>query len=392
MAFGKKPENLTRVIPYGGSGSDVLNRMGRAQQRTRTPRGASKRPYWANQFKPSETIPDTIRLIPGEYPNLRVDDRGDLYEEILPWYEYIEHYHGGLQKGGICSAGPHRMDRNKRDECYGCEIYWEDWQIRKDTGGRTPNRISARKMYVFNVLDMGTFFKADQYDNNGRPRINPKSGEPYWDWEKLVNPNDPAAAGKETRKGAMLTWAMGDAHFQALKGYGEHICQHCNTCGVRGDDPSNPVVITHAWACANEDCGHPIIRLSNTTLTPDQIAATLSTPMKCPQCGRVSYLKEIVDCGPSCGMAGKGLVPERASIFNVDMQVKRQRAPDSNQTQLIVLATSNPKPIGDAFKDIVKPTDLAARFTPTPLAGQAGLWNYVPRDPDPTGHAQPYNR
>lgn len=394
MAYGKDPANLKKIVPYGGT---VSQQMGNATRRPSKPRrsGGGGAPYWANQFRPSESIPDTIRLIPGSYAVMRVDeDTGEIYTETLPWYEYVEHYYNAVKMGGICSAGPFRMLRSKRDACYGCDMFWEDFSERKRTGARTPNRISMREMYVFNVIDMGVFYKTEQLDKSGNPKVNGKTGEPFWEWKKLLNPNDPHAIGKETRKGKLMTWAMGQAHFNSLKGYADHISQHCATCGARGDDPMNPPIVTHAWQCSNEDCGVPVIRLSDTQLGPQQIGEVVSTPHNCRACGQTNFLEEVKVCGPGCGAPGQGYEPVRATIFDVDMQVKRQKSSDGNQTQLIVLATSNPKPVDPAFDDLVKKViDLPARYSPTSLEDQSQLWNYTPPvNTDPTSHAQQYSR
>jgi len=372
MAFGKNPANRADIVPYGGS---FAQKAAMASRKPPTGRNNRRTPYWVDQFRPSESLPDTIRLVPGEYKIQSLDDSGNVVEDTYPWFRYTEHYHGGLKKGAVCSAGPFRMKRGQREPCYGCDLFWEDYTIRRqkrdETGQRveTPNRVSMRDMYVFNVLDLGSFYETDQVDRNGRVRMN-QQGAPYQEWRKLTHPNDPEAIGKKQRKGRLQPWAMGTNHFNALRGYAEHIAQSCAGCGTRGD-ALTPALQTVFYACGNPDCRTPLIDCTESTLSPEQIQEVISTPQRCSSCGIVGFLREMVSC-EVC--AQNKTEPKRAWIFDVDMQIKRQRSPDSNQSQLIVLATSVPKDIDPEYLALANPIDLPERFKPTPLDEQHALW------------------
>lgn len=397
MAFGKDPQSLNPVAPFGGNFHQKQQAAMRKPKRT-----GHNVPHWVDQFKPNDVVADTIRTVPVICRVSRVADNEQLYEEDVPWYEYSEHYHGSFKKSSICSAGSFRFFRDKRDPCYGCDIYWEDFTIRKaiekEKGIKpnNPKRVNLRDMFALCVIDMALFHKMPQADENGQIQFNPNTKEPYWEWQKCRGVGcHGCMQGTESKQGRMLTWPMGKNHFTALNGYAEYIGNCCAVCGGRD------CMDWQLWQCGSPDCGHPIIRKASTTYDMRQIKEITSQPFHCKQCNMVVYLQEVVTC-TRCSL--QQMMGARATIFDVDLQVKTQRSndPNTNQTQLIIPAFSDPRPVAPAYAELIKkPIDLKARFSPTSLELQAKLFNYTPpqaqqqapqQPQDPAQYAQPYGQ
>lgn len=388
MAFGKNPEHLDGVVPFGGSVAQRAANAARRPKRTSGGGGA----YWIDQYRPSEHSIDTVHLIPGNYTVQRATEHGDLYEELVNWFEYTEHYHASFQRGAICSAGPLRGFKNKRGPCYGCDIFWEDYEIRKQIAiekglkrVENPRRVSMMDNFVFSVLDMGVFHKMAQTDENGQIKINPSTKEPYWNWQKCKGAGcEGCMRATESKQGHVQPWPMGRDHFTALNGYGDYIGASCATCSGRN------TIDWLLWQCGNPNCGYPVIRKNATTMSPQQIYEMTSQVFVCHQCNVPSYLQEIVQC-VTCTPQQR--MPTRATIYDVDLQVTRKKAPDSNKSQLIVVATSDPKSIDAQYAEMAKPIDLPKRYAPTPLEKQAVYFKYSPNVQDDAGqHAQPYGQ
>jgi hypothetical protein len=397
MAFGKDQAVLGGVAPFGGS----VHQRARAATRRPKRSGGSNMPYWVDCFKPSDVQVDTIRLVPGSFQVSRLTDANPpaVYEEVCEWYEYVEHYWGPpIKKGAICSAGPLRFSKNLHDPCHGCTVFWEDFNERKRIAQEKkvkrvehPNRISMRDMFAYCAVDFALFHKMPRTDDNGVVQMNPNTNQPYYNWTKCTGHGCPGCMqGVESKQGRMQPWPMGKNHFTALNGYADFISNCCKTCGGRD------CVEWMLWQCGNPDCGHPIIRKNSTTYNLKQIQEITGEAFHCTQCNQLSYLLEMVECR-NC--SPNMMTPVRASVFDVDIQVKTQASQDNNSTQLLVPAYSDPKPIDPQFAELAeKPLNLQARFQPTPLEKQAEIWKYSPSTPqaaadasqNPQQFVQPY--
>jgi hypothetical protein len=357
---GAMPTNLGN---FGGSTTQRAANATRPREKT----NKSGRPYWADVYKPNELVPDNIRLVEGDYITQRPTTDGQLYEEHTGWIERVEHYHATFGRGGICSAGPHVFgDRQQRKPCHGCAIYWDAYEQNKATGQKNKGPISISPKYIFVAIDMGLFHKVPQVGKDGQYRMN-KKGEPYMDWVKCPGMGCQNHNAQESRKGSIRPWPMSKAHFNCLLSYSDSIGTCCTTCGGRG------VISTVSWHCGNPECGNMLFDMQNTTASMQQVLDIVNKPYHCPTCGVMMYPVEQISCA-NC--APSGMQPRRATFFDVDMQVKSVRTGDGNQTNLQVLATSNPKPIDPEFQDLLqyKP-NLEVRFAPTPLKEQARIWH-----------------
>lgn len=374
MAFGKNPAQLGNVAPFGGSA-----RQQAAFASRRRKRSSGSKLIFRNQFQPSLYIPDTGRIIPGNYWQQFLDDNGNLIEGEFPFWSYVEHYHGVFEKSSFCSGGPYRYQKASAAPCHGCDIYWEDWNIRKQTGNKNkPKRISMRDMYAYTWLDMGVFHEVEDIDpTTGQMKINPNTKKPYTSWVKCTgNQCQNCALGKKTKTGHIQPWPMGKRHFGTLNAYADQIGLGCMTCGSRTS------ITTLDWICGNPECGESLIDLSRTNLNQEQIHERINTPQLCPRCRQERFMQEIYQCSVC---TPQGANAQKASLFDVDIQVRRQKNPEENGTQLLVVGTSDPQPINPIFTEIAKPLDLDKMYAPTDINLQAQLFKVQaqPQQPPP---------
>ena len=363
MAFGKNPAHLGNVNAFGGSARQQAAFASRRRKNT----GGGSKLIFRNQFQPSLYIPDTIRIVPGAYFQQFLDDNGNLIEGNFPFWSYVEHFHGVLKKSAFCSAGPFRWQKGQAAPCYGCDIYWEDWRTRKDTGNKnSPKRLSMRDMYAYTIVDQGLFHKVEDTDQQGRVKVNPSTQQPYMSWVKCDGQQcQNCALGKETKQGHVQPWPMGKRHFGTINAYADQIGMGCMTCGSRVS------INTLLWHCGNPECGETMIDMKSTNLNMEQLYERTNEPQTCPRCQQNLFMQDIYEC-TVC--TPKGVVAQRASIFDVDMQVRRQKSPDESGTQLMIVGTSDPSVINPMFNDIAKPLKLNEMYSPTDLNLQAQLF------------------
>lgn len=379
MAFGKNPAGLAQVGSF--------RQMGHSWSQSRNEkkvRNSSSVPAWINQYRPSTDLPDTIRLIAGDYNVEDVDRNGNVFVvQHLPFYPFTEHYDSRSKKYSVCSAGPFASDRNKKQPCHGCDLFWSSMKEDPQRPGRKkPGFMSKRDMSVFTVIDYNTYHKVEQIDQQtGRVRTNDK-GEPYYNWIKCGGRVcDACDAGKETKQGKRLHWAMGSDHYNTLLTSDKDIGRSCVTCG------ENEVIHMEAWLCTQ--CGEAVID-DRSRLSEKDIDDIVLKPATCKQCGHHGFLQELINC-TNCTSAGRE--PKRATLFDVDIKVRRVEASDgSNRSTLNVSGFSKPGPVSKTFQEYNKPEELNKIYAPTPLEVQAVLFQVVNREPVPASDlSRPYN-
>lgn len=369
MSFGKDDNHLSNVPGFGSGGTFGQQA---AVASTRPTRRGSKMPYWRNNFDLSENpaAPDRFRVLRGAYRQQILDADGNLMEDNFPFVILREHFHGSLQKGAICSAGPYYMDREKRQLCEGCTIFWEDYterKAKKDRGdtSRGPNRISMMDKFAFTIWDYAYYFEMPQVDSNsGQFRMNPRTNQPYVDWVKARNPQDPQFAGRKWKEGDLRPWAIGKTWKDTLVNWNVSIGNSCVSCGGRD------TVQSRGWFCGNPQCRQLIFDPNSTTMSAEQQAEVTRRSYQCPHCGQKALPHEEVAC-VNCAQG------KRAAIFDVDLYGFRQRSGSGNQTQLVITGYSNPCVVQVADPEVlksIKPMDLLKRFAPTPVEQQRTLW------------------
>jgi len=358
--FGKDPNDLNRVIPFGGGTMSQRERYFAQQEaKARENRKAGgNAPFWKDTFRLPKDHTRMGRLIPGKYPIKYTLDGETLVDDMLEYVEFVEHRDTASKKTAICSAGPFRRVKGKREECLGCDKYWAD-----------KDHMSMTTRYAFNWFDYGLWLKLPSGNTN------PTTGQPYVDWVP-VPPNDSRVSQYESKWGNYLPWVMPFTHKKQLVGFAElTINNDCATCG------GQTTISLLGKLCGNPQCraifcdmrgGYPVDRTGKPLDAPE--LAALSELIKCDVCGYEGYVIEILNCR-NCQQSGA--TPKRATIFDEDLEVIAQLDGKGDSTKLTVLNRSNPRPIQapDNIVQQLKPLPLDKKFTPSTIQQQAATWN-----------------
>lgn len=372
MSFGKDDSHLGRIGTFGATTAQQMGNAGRRQQGPR--KGA---PPWAGNYTPSEGTPDLVRLIPGKYEAERIDEQtGAVFLEEVAWFEHTEHFHGGLKRSSICSAGVHRMSKDKAQPCRACTIFWEDFRERqriereKGVKPQGPKRISASSKYAFLVLDMGWFFKGVRTDNQGKAKTNSNTGQPFLDWIKYTGHHQDAefSSSGEKRNGMVFPWPLNFTQFGTLSGYADIVQRHCKSCGGQN------CIHTSGYTCPT--CNAPTFRQQDSSVPPDRIKEIVSRPMPCWNCKNSNYPRATLSC-MNCQY------PAPSTLYDVDMQVQKVKVRENNN--IIIPWMSGPRPVDQAYANALKYIpDLPKKFAPTPYEEQLQIYG----EPQPTAVPQ----
>jgi hypothetical protein len=367
MAFGKDHENLQSVKPFG-AGTSFSQRnsflmRNQGEQRQRRSGGGMR---FSDIYKPTESPSgfDLVRLLPGSYPYRSCDGKKNVYEYALEYWPFIEHFDGRNQKSAICSGGVFHNFKNDRDPCIGCDLFFSTMDKQKGPDGRRKSRVSKQDKYAFNVLHYNPYHKIAQVDDStGRVRTNEQSGEAYYEWVPCEGRGCPICPQNVETVGArVLKWEMSFSHYKAMTtAYSDAIALGCKTC------KSKKSIQSLAWICSTPSggCGEAVIDLSDTTLKDEDILKIISEPVTCPHCKHIGFLDEVFQCS-GCGQ------PERCTIFDVNMNVKRVKSGqgDSKQTALIVSDWTEACDIDPRFTEIVKVFDMPKIYGPSTIEFQ----------------------
>jgi hypothetical protein len=381
MAFGKQRPNM-----------NLRQRGKRSQQRVKRKGGGA--PYFRNKYQPPLGVStDVIRLVPCKIKvplisnegELLLDENGQQAYDISPYLNYKSHFHGGRKKSCICSAGPLGDIKGKADPCEGCDWFWWEWDQRQASGQDKPNAMSRRDMWAFSVLVMADFHQMPDLDEHGNVKKNDKTGKAYYNWEKCAGRGcDGCAQGVKTKKGHRQHWSLGLAHFNTLLDYSLEVGAHCRICS------QEDCITSLAWVCQNQECGEAVIDMSTTTLKDEEIDKLTSYTTTCPNCKVEGFLAEVFECS-NCQKAGRE--GDRATMFDVDLTVKRVEASDGgNQNILQITRSTAPKPIDSDFEEeLRKPLALDKIFQPTELKRQIDMFDKAPERGEPSGQRTPVN-
>lgn len=359
MAFGKDPSTLNRI---GSHRQVAQHSMGQRQQRK--PRGSGA-PTWVDKFRPSLDQPDTVRIIPGDYEVKQATPEGEIEVTKLTHYLYGEHFHATLERGSVCSAGPFVNWKDKRDPCYACDLFWSGMQPDPQTGKKKRGPMSRRDMASFTVIHFHPYHQVEQVDlRTGQVRVNQKTGQPFYSWVQCTGRGcEMCKANKIVKPAHRLHWDMGTGHFNTLWEYDKVIGNSCTTCGGRD------VIAWDALVC--RECGEAKVIADETTLQPKEIDEIYRSINKCSACGFEGFLKEVISC-KNCSQTGH--IPQRSSLFDVNINVQRFATDNSTQTTLMVTQWSQPCPIDPQYKELAEPLELEKIFAPTALEDQAAIY------------------
>jgi hypothetical protein len=219
--------------------------------------------------------------------------------------------------------------------------------------------VSKRDMFAFSIIHYGTYAHVPQLDWKTKQPRTGQDGKPFMEWKHVMKHERALYDGYVQRAGHRLHWPMGTSHYGVLWEYDADIGKSCSTCHGRD------VITSTGWICANPKCGELLIDCETTTLPPEEVKKqTTSAATRCPRCSYQGFLREEIHCS-NCSAVG--VEPRRATLFDVDMRVRRKAAADGgNQTTLLVSGWSEPKPIDPQFAEISKPLALDKIYAPTP--------------------------
>lgn len=394
MAFGKNPE--VRAKQAGSFHlSATARQMDQAEQKQRRASsgggGGGGGARFNDQYRPTTVGQDKIRVIAGDFVNQRgfvetVGGRkvGQIITENFQWYTYAEHFNARNNKSSVCSAGPLWMLKDEKCDCIGCDQYWSG-KTRGPDGKPKTGFMSRRELNALTVLHYAKYYKVEQIDNStGRPKFNPRTNEPYYQWVTANHNNkDLIKLAKEERDGARLHWSLGTTHFNTLVEYAKVVANDCISCGNQAS------IEAEAYICAH--CGDVVIEKATTQLSEDDILRTIARPVRCPDplCEgnkEPSMLQEVMRC--TCCEN-----PVRASVFDVDLQVKLAKSsdPNSKTTTLMIVGRGRPSPVDPKYQSFTEPLDLPKIFSPTPLDIQRTLFN-VPLERAQEEVSRPYTQ
>ncbi len=378
MAYGKD----SRLTAESGS----FRQQSRAFSQNKARHGAKGHvPYYINEFKPTLTAIDTIRLVKGAYLQQQAVGEGSNVQVVnvtMPYVKFTEHFHGGLQKSCICSAGALKNFKNKRNRCRGCDIFWET-AVRNENTGRTESSIINRQeKYGFGVLVYANYHKVPVLDReSGKIRMNNRTNEPFFNLNKCgLQGCEYCMQRREVTHGSMRHWQMSYTHFQTLRAAELLISDSCSACGAYPDFSGVTPIQSLAWSC--RDCGSQVIDVATTKLKVDEMRTITDNPHTCADCRQEGFLAESFIC-TECQKRGQQ--GRRAELWDVDLRVQLTETGQKAKT-LTISGWSPPRPVDPAYVQLAKPADLIAIFAPDSWEYQ--IERFGTPTPEPAAQAQ----
>ena len=309
-------------------------------------------PYFIDQYKPPVNDSDTIALVAGQYEHLVVDDSGDkpvAVPVVLPFVQFREHFDGSSDRSAICSAGPFVAYKDLRNACNGCDIYWATLEPGED-GKKRSTRMSRQQKFAFSVIDFSDYHKEPQFDQNGKPKVSPRTNKQYFNWVKCEGRGCDACKAKlETKFGHNPHWPMSWGYFQTLRENDRLIGKSCRSCG------GVETIQSEAWIC--KGCGAAAIDMSETQLKTDDITKISESHFSCP-CGHTDFLDEIIKC-TSCSHG------DRMTMFDVEFKVMRIPTGQNNQSMLSISNWVRRRPLTGDLLELGKAKELLKIFAST---------------------------
>ncbi len=373
MAFGKQ---AAANNPAFRSGAAVLSNQGPRpqgnfnQQAASASRGISRTPRnvprFVDEYRPSTSMADVVRLIPGNYIQEHLEGEGEnvrCVSTMQPFIKYTEHFDGYMEQAAICSAGVWANFKDKRSPCHGCDIYWETCE-RNSEGRYKSTRMSKQNKFAINVFDFSKYHNIEQVDRvTKQVRMNDKTNKPYMQWTKCQGEMCPHCRGnRETVVGSMRHWPLNWTQFHVLRDVSRNnVSKSCSRCGTAN------CIQSLAWTCGG--CGDCVVDMATTNMTLDDLRTLTENPFKCA-CGNESYLAEIFIC-PVCDQRGQE--GARADLWEVNLNVTLVEVGTGKDKQRVLQVSgfSAPGPVGPEWLTKIKPFDLVQKYAPDSLEVQA---------------------
>jgi hypothetical protein len=372
--YGKDPAQLTKIDSF-------RQRTGQFSMQRARPAARGGVPYFIDQYIPPLIDSDTIALLDGGYEHTVVDNSGDEPKVVPVLFEFVqfrEHFDGTTRKSAICSAGPFVNYRDLRNACNGCDIYWATLEPDAE-GKKRSTRMSRQDKYAFSMIDFSDYHKTPQFDASGKPKVNQKTNQQYFNWQKCEGRGCQGCKHKyETKFGHNPHWPMPHSYLKFLREKDRQIAASCRSCGGLN------TIQSIAYLC--QGCGIDAINMKTTNLTSEDIRNVTEKYYTCTstdggaRCGHTGFLKELVEC--SACSHGEGM-----SIFDVEFKVLRIPT-EGNKSILDVSNWVRRRPLTGDLAELEKPKDLLKLFGPTPNKVQLERFGPPPVDEN-KGRQQP---
>lgn len=332
-------------------------------------RGRSLNIRWGARWRPELDHATKLRLIPGSYEGFD----GQTYE----YFEYVEFWSQRTKKNFISSKEWKIVNGDLKAVGGDC-IGYDEWsQEYKD--GKTKNTgatVSLRHMRVFNAIHLEWYHWVPVFDENDRPVVY-KNGEHKGE---QITEKQPCTGRRctlckdqyEKVFGKKVHWSLSPMHFNALCGYVKEIEKDCGNCGGRG------TLSRVGFECSK--CSAVLANLTNDDLSIQDEEKFASAVHKCVKCGNEDLPVDIIDCS-ECND------PEKQSVFNVDLSIKRH---GQNTQSTIQIVGWTPTLLNESLEEMAKPWPLKDIFSPDPLEIQAKALRVTNAYDDPTRESRDY--
>lgn len=386
MAFGK--DNNSPVI------KSAMNMRQQLRHGTRRPQGGGGKGgggglfFRDKYYAPDDGGTDTVRLLPGHYLLPEIDEankdylydgEGNIVYTESPFFKCISYYYAPRKYTFIGSEGPLGAFKGKGEPCPASDLFWYEWNKRKETGDdKHPNSIRRSDNFVFSVLVQAPFYYVEQTDKDGKVQTDNK-GKPYMEW-KMGSKNGKdqyAAAGYEKSDGRVLHWPLNFHQYNYILTYADSLATNCRNCG--GEEAIREI----ALVCRH--CGEAIVEMDTTNLSPTELNKFRNEPVSCTFCKETGYLEDVVEC-TKCGD------PAPSTLFDYDLDITRVLDPGgkNNQKQLLIQKARGPRDINAIYgEELRKPLDLPKIYAPFTVEKQISIIGNIPTDEPAPDNARP---
>lgn len=315
-------------------------------------RGRSLNIRWGSRWRPPKNKTTKFRALPGDYKGFD----GNTYE----YHQYVEIFSARTKKS-FCSTKKWGINSEgdlvaAGGDCLG----YDEWKREIDEGvPRDKRTVSLRLLHAFNGIHLAWYHLVPVFDDNGKPVLYQKGdrkGEQVHRKEECEGRRCGMCKDKlEKVFGKKVHWSLGGGHLGDLAGVISEIEKDCLSCGGQG---SLEII---SYECSK--CGHGFIDMENTDMADEQIFHASGQIQKCSECGTKDYMLEQPECSECQD-------PMKTSIFDVDLEIKRQ-GEGTNSTIQVPRWTTTELP--EELQEMAKPWPFNRIFAGDPLDIQAKL-------------------
>jgi len=285
----------------------------------------------------------TVRFIQGQYRQMVFDEhRGEVAEDVLPYYTIFQHWDNQRKRSRVCSAG---VNEFKPEPCVGCSL-----ELR-----RNPN-------YVFTIIHLSDYHKTPLRDRkNPNKIVKRKDGTTVMIDMPCEGRNCPmCASGDEKFFGKRLHLKLGREHLSQLSKRVEDLNAICQCGGA----------IEHSkFICPK--CDQVLIDLDDeeTLFTDNDIWNIRDNGYNCDTCGHMVDVLPLPECE-------KCEDPRPVTLFDVDVSIRKMESAGRGRRTSLDIKFDDPAPLTDNYEGPKDPLPLAEIFAPLPISEQRKEYEY----------------